>query len=131
MGSVNHNAYISDHDVLSALRRVFGNNNVLSHSHPDALENSFTVLVGNSKASSQIVELFACAIPDLLVFEGLGGFTATRQNQIGIALGTEDRRRHEPSLNAQAVGLLSLLQNQYQVLKAINDQSEPGQFQRK
>jgi hypothetical protein len=125
------NAPVSDREVLSALRSVFGDNNVIPHWHPDALENSFTMLVGNSKAASQVVELFANAIPDLLVFEGLGGFVATRRNQIGIALGTENRRRHEPSLNAQTQALLSLLQDRFQALKLlINNQHEPGQPRR-
>ena len=68
MSSQDHNACISDRDILSALRNVFGDRNVINHSEYYALENSFTVLVDNRNAAYRIVDLLDQEIIGLIVF---------------------------------------------------------------
>lgn len=111
--------YVTDRRIMDGLTAVFGAGNVLAASHPAALENSFTVRTDRPEIARKIVELLTRALPDVFVFESVGGFVATQTPRVGIALGTEDQRERNPELNSQAASVLTFLEGHPQFLKAV------------
>ncbi len=119
MESQDPSTTVSDKAILKSLIAVFGVENVLPASHPDALENSFTLRIENSDLRHEIFRLLIRSVDGLLVMEGLGGFSGAGRNKLGIALGTEEHRRRHSHIQEQAKNLIGFLDGNQHALRTM------------